>query len=71
MIMKRHIALLLLIATAFVACTDFLKEENKTQYSQDYIFNSEKGLELAVAALYTPPCTLYYNSMNIIKFQEK
>lgn len=51
--MKRHIALLLLIATAFVACTDFLKEENKTQYSQDYIFNSEKGLELAVAALYT------------------
>lgn len=51
--MKRHIALLLLIATGFTACSDFLKEDNKTKYSQEYIYNSEQGLSLAVAALYT------------------
>ena len=51
--MKKYIALLLLAATALASCTDFLMEENKTQYSQDYLFNSEGGLDLAVVALYT------------------
>jgi len=53
MIMKKYIVILLLAATGFVSCTDFLAEENKTQYSQDYLFNSEGGLDLAVVALYT------------------
>ncbi len=52
MIMKRNVTLLLIVLTAFSSCSDFLKEENKTQYSQDYIFNSEGGLDLAVSALY-------------------
>lgn len=50
--MKKYITLLLLVAVGFTSCTDFLTEENKTQYSQDYIFNSEGGLDLAVSALY-------------------
>ena len=50
--MKRHIGLLLIAMVGFASCTDFLKEDNKTQYSQDYIFNSEGGLDLAVSALY-------------------
>ena len=50
--MKKYITLLLLVAVGFTSCTDFLMEENKTQYSQDYIFNSEGGLDLAVSALY-------------------
>ena len=51
--MKKYIAILLLVATGLVSCTDFLTEHNKTQYSQDYLFNSEGGLDLAVVALYT------------------
>lgn len=51
--MKKYIALFFLVLVGFTSCTDFLMEENKTQYSQDYIFNSEGGLGLAVAALYT------------------
>lgn len=50
--MKRVIISLLTFVTVFVSCTDLLKEENKTQYSQDYIFTSEQGLDLAVSALY-------------------
>ena len=50
--MRKHIAVLLISVAAFASCTDFLKEENKTQYSQDYIFSSEGGLNLAVSALY-------------------
>ena len=51
--MKKYIALLFLVIAGFTSCTDFLLEDNKTQYSQDYIFNSEGGLNLAVSALYT------------------
>lgn len=50
--MKKYIALLLLVATGLTSCSDFLMEENKTQYSQDYVFNSEEGLALATTALY-------------------
>ena len=50
--MKKYITLLLLVAVGLTSCTDFLAEENKTQYSQDYIFTSEGGLDLAVSALY-------------------
>lgn len=50
--MKKYIALLLLVAVGFTSCTDFLAEENKTQYSQEYIFESEEGLALATSALY-------------------
>lgn len=50
--MKKYIALLFLVVMGFTSCTDFLMEENKTQYSQDYIFNSEGGLALATSALY-------------------
>lgn len=53
MIMKKYIAILLLAATGLISCSDFLTEHNKTQYSQDYLFNSEGGLDLAVVALYT------------------
>lgn len=34
------------------SCSDFLAEENKTQYSVDYIYGSTEGLKLAVTALY-------------------
>ena len=51
--MKKYIAILLLAATGLVSCSDFLMEQNKTQYSQDYLFTSEGGLDLAVVALYT------------------
>ncbi len=51
--MKKYIALLILAALGLSSCTDFLEEENKTQYSQDYVFNSEEGLALATSALYT------------------
>ena len=34
------------------SCTKFLKEENKTQYSVDYIYSSTEGLKLSVNALY-------------------
>ena len=50
--MKKYIAILLLVVCGLTSCTDFLMEDNKTQYSQDYIFNSEGGLDLAVSALY-------------------
>ena len=50
--MKRNVLLILFALIAFSSCSDFLKEDNKTQYSQDYIFNSEGGLDLAVSALY-------------------
>ena len=52
MIMRKHTAVLLVLVAVLASCTDFLKEENKTQYSQDYIFSSEGGLNLAVSALY-------------------
>lgn len=50
--MKKYITLLFLCVIGLSSCTDFLMEENKTQYSQDYIYNSEGGLDLAVSALY-------------------
>ena len=43
----------MIAVTGLVSCSDFLMEDNKTQYSQDYLFNSEGGLDLAVVALYT------------------
>ncbi len=51
--MKRYISTLLLICALLSAsCTKFLEEENKTQYSVDYIYGSTEGLKLAVTALY-------------------
>ena len=50
--MKKYIAIVLSLATMMSSCSDFLAEENKTQYSVDYIYGSTEGLKLAVTALY-------------------
>ena len=41
--MKKYIAIVLSLATMMSSCSDFLAEENKTQYSVDYIYGSTEG----------------------------
>jgi len=48
--MKKYIAFLLIIVTAY-SCTDYLKEEQVTSLTQDY-YNSENGLESLIKGLY-------------------
>ncbi|HLT87620.1 MAG TPA: RagB/SusD family nutrient uptake outer membrane protein [Sphingobacterium sp.] len=51
--MKRNILYALLFTVMLASCSKLLEEENKTQYSADYIYSTEGGLKLAVNALYT------------------
>lgn len=48
----RTIIFSFIFSEIFCSCTKFLKEENKTQYSVDYIYSSPEGLKLSVNALY-------------------
>ena len=56
--MKRA-ALILCSIGLLSSCGKFLEEENKTQYSVDYIYSSEEGLQLATNALYALQKTLF------------
>ena len=50
--MKR-IAIIFVSALCLAGCSKFLQEDNKTQYSIDYIYSTPSGLQLAVNALYS------------------
>ena len=50
---RRTIISLFVFSGILCSCSKFLKEENKTQYSVDYIYSSPEGLKLAVNALYS------------------
>ena len=49
---QKVICCIMIYGGIFCSCTKFLKEENKTQYSVDYIYSSTEGLKLSVNALY-------------------
>lgn len=54
--MKNHFVNIVLSFTLLInlfSCNDLLDEVNKTQYSSEYIYSSEEGLQLAANALYT------------------
>ncbi|GHS91628.1 membrane protein [Bacteroidia bacterium] len=51
--MKAKIIVIIISISLFSSCSDFLDEENKTQYSSEYIYSTPGGLKLAVNALYT------------------
>jgi hypothetical protein len=50
--MKKYILIFIIAVFSFQACSDYLEEENKTQYSSEYVYGSPEGLKLAVSALY-------------------
>lgn len=49
--MKKYISFIISLAL-LCSCNQFLEEENKTQYSAEYIYGSTEGIKLAVTALY-------------------
>lgn len=49
---KKNYYIVILIAVLSFSCSDFLLEDNKTQYSAEYIYTTPEGLQLAVNALY-------------------
>lgn len=49
---KYYYIVIVLISVLSYSCTDYLLEENKTQYSADYVYSTPDGLKLAVNALY-------------------
>lgn len=51
--MKRIVLLLMICFAATTSCSNFLEENNPTNFSIEYIYSSPEGLKLAVNALYS------------------
>jgi starch-binding outer membrane protein, SusD/RagB family len=58
------IIILCFVLAGLSACTDYLTEEPKAQFTADFVYNTPEGLEAGVVALYAIHRSFWENSAN-------